>query len=74
MRDPGPATVAMLPPGSAGCMGSLVEGPGKLIGRVTALCRGCLRYQSRQHADWIMPTPQIARGDGTYHCTKRIGA
>lgn len=73
MADTGPATVAMLPPGSEGCMGAAVEGPGALVGRVNVLCRSCLRYQSRQHTDRIMLTPQIARGDGTYYCAKRIG-
>ena len=74
MADTGPATVAMLPPGSEGCMGLPVEGPGKLVGRVNVLCRSCLRYQSRKDSDRIMPTPQAASGHGYVYCEKRIGA
>jgi hypothetical protein len=72
--DSGPATIAVLPPGSEGCMAVVVDGPGKLIGRVNALCRGCLRYQVREHAGRIMPTPQIASAQGYVYCDKRIGA
>jgi hypothetical protein len=72
-RDDAPQTVAVLPPGAAGCMGALVDGPGKLIGRVNAICRGCLRYQDRKHADRLMPTPNINVG-GAYYCASRIGA
>jgi hypothetical protein len=74
MTDPGPATIAILPPGSEGCAGIAVDGPGALVGRVNVLCRGCLRFQGREQADRIMPTPQVASGHGYAYCEKRIGA
>lgn len=74
MKDDWPVTVAMLPPGGSGCMGVPVDGPGKLIGMVNSLCRGCLRYTSRKHADRIMPTPEIKRENGTVYCALRIWA
>lgn len=66
-------TVAALPPGAPGCMGAPVEGPGRLAGRINVLCRTCLRRRLRQQADRIMPTPNIALGNGTYYCEARIG-
>lgn len=72
--DPGTSTLAALPPGAPGCGGIPVNGPGQLIGRINALCLGCLRYQGRTRADRLMTPQPIARGDGTYYCAKRIGA
>ena len=73
MRGGAKQAVAVLPPGADGCLGALVDGPGKLIGLVNEICRGCMRYQDRKHADRLMPTPSIKVGN-SYHCASRIGA
>lgn len=74
MSDPGPNTIATLPPGSEGCRGVSRIGDLNDWGRRNDLCLGCLRYRQVGQADRRMKPEPIAQPNGTYYCPKRIGA